>query len=497
MLGAAALMIGAIGFAQTPVTDSSGGGSTNTADLAQEEATLPGAPATANRNRTIQGGTDNIVEVGQVGTRQSVYTRQVNGSGTGGNDARVMQTGLVTPGVSGERNMAEVLQDGTTNDSDIDQNGDRNNAVSHQGQNDDGSVSNRSYIRQGANGAQKAERNAAAAYQDGNRNQSRIIQTFDKNSAWTMQNGDDNKSRINQNAAPNGTFGHRALVTQIGDANQADIDQNSGAGAENEAEIHQLGNGNIGQQTQTTDVAAGPNQGNDALINQGDDSRWDNSALKGSIYASLEAVQNDGGPSNGDNSFNGIAIQNQGGSLNVAESHQFGADAPQGSNFSEQLQGMNDATSRNNDAYIVQNAYGNVAGGNNYAYQAQDGDNNKAGISQRNNGHQAAQMQDGNDNETYSTQRGAGHRVNTNQWGDDNHSTTAQSGSMNVSLVNQTDGQSSIVEQGLAVPNPNSSNSAHIYQAGPGGGMDPGMSFGSNAAPGALPNLGALNLSPL
>ena len=476
ILTIAAIALASVSYAQTPVTDSSGGGTGTTAPLAQEVANLPGSPASANRGISIQTGNAHKVMVSQIGTRQSATIDQGDGStGIGENEALVIQRGMVNPPTSGVRNAAEVLQDGSNNETQLRQNGDRNNAVAHQGQNNDLSSGNKSAIRQGSNTAQQAEGNAAFVEQDGKDNEARLTQTFDNNSATTDQNGESNLSSVNQNGGPNQTFGHRALTTQDGDFNESTIDQ-SGDGAENDAETHQLGDNNQAWQVQTTDAASPASAGNNALANQGDESRRDNSTLTATIGSDLATIlgsEAGAGPS-GDGSEAGIAVQMQGGTRNTAESHQFG-DIAQDSNYSEQRQ----VSGNNNDAYIVQNAFGNAASGDNYGYQLQEGDNNSAGLSQRGNSHKAAQRQDGNNNEALSSQRGQDNNVNVNQFGDNNVGHTNQDGSNNQILLNQNDGQSWTANQNLGqFGSAFGGNSARIFQSTPGGTQnDPACTF--------------------
>ena len=159
VLSAIALFVGAIGFSQ--VTDGDGNSSSDPTVI----AALPGAGAGANTGLSVQYGNAQRVRVRQAGTRQSAYTVQDNGSGAGGNQAFVRQTGAVGPN-SGVLNAAEVLQSGTTNSSLTRQEGDRNKANTRQGQNNDASANNKAYIRQG--NANQAERNFAQIDQDGN-----------------------------------------------------------------------------------------------------------------------------------------------------------------------------------------------------------------------------------------------------------------------------------------------------------------------------------------
>lgn len=459
ILGAAALLMCAAVNAQ--VTDTKGATSSNSTVVAAKA----GAAVDANTGESIQNGDDNRVMVRQAGARMSVRTVQNNGSGTGGNLAQVWQTGEVMPGPSGLENAVEVLQSGSLNESTSIQEGNYNDALTRQGQNDDASSGNRALIRQGT--GNQAENNFAGIDQDGTDNQAQTQQTYDNSDAWTQQVGNRNWSRINQNAGPNGSDGHLASVEQDGDDNASDVMQ-SGAGARNSATAVQVGNGNYAKQTQTTDAVQG-GVGNSALANQGYGSI--SAPLIGSIWSGQLLAVDDvaNGAFSGDGSFAGIAFQNQSGSENTAESHQFGADGVDG-NYSEQNQGGS-----NNDAFVVQNAYGNPAGGANYARQDQDSNatNSEAGIAQNGFNHKAYQRQSGDDNNAMSTQRGNGNIVNTYQDGDSNRATTAQRGADNQILLVQRGGHSYGVTQnlpnGTPVGSPHAGNVVDVLQLGPDG----------------------------
>ncbi len=410
----------------------------------------------ANRGESIQTGNANKVHVLQIGTNQGVYTDQGDGAGSGGNLARVRQTGNVQPGISGELNQAEVYQRGTANQSTTFQGGDENEALTRQGQNVLSSSGNKAWIRQGTG---QSESNAAGIDQDGDDNLARTIQSHDNNDAWTRQLGEENRSSINQNAAPNNTEGHGAEVDQDGDLNESWVNQ-SGNGARNVAVTVQLGNNNYGDQRQVNTALNGGAR-NAAFVSQG------NGSIPTDLNATIWLAQLNAIDDIMNAGFNGpseaaIAFQSQEGSGNDAEIHQFSL-APQGSNYAEQ-----DVTGDNNDTYIIQNAYGTATGGANYAKQLQDGDNNQAGIGQNGSGHKAYQRQFGNGNIAMSTQRGQENCVNTYQEGDNNWANTGQRGQHNQILLVQKDGQSYTVTQNLADGMPNGGNWANILQLAPG-----------------------------
>ena len=455
---AVALMIGAVGLAQTdPNAPTAPPQSPGLSPMAP-------APATANRAKSDQWGNDNKVQMSQVGTAQGAYNNQDDGTGSGGNQARFIQTGNVQA-ASGVKNYADNYQRGTKNKSNQMQYGDHNESYVQQGNTDDGSEKNRAQIQQGAAGAQQAERNKASIAQNGDDNQARTQQNFDRNEALTMQDGDNNYADINQNAKPNGGKGHEAEIDQDGNDNDAWIDQTSNSGGStagwNSATAVQDGVGNFSYQQQEATSAGG--EDNNALVAQGP-----NGAIRALGNTVGVGLMND--LLGVDNIFNGPlsltsnnsrAFQFQkGDGGNVVVAGQFGDK-----NYSEQHQ---DGT--RNHALVEQNAFGNPAGGENYARQDQMGDRNEAGIGQNGLDQRAYQYQNGDRNVALSTQRGHDNDVNTHQIGDRNYAQTAQRGQCNDILVVQYDGQSAVVQQNVPGGLPGGNNTANIFQAGPGGG---------------------------
>ena len=437
ILSAAALMIGAIGFAQV-----------SGAPEAQSQTTVPNnsANANANKGKSEQFGDDHRVRVRQAGTKQSVYTYQANGVGTiGGNRAEVLQSGDINTN-SGRLNEADVLQTGDENLSLTIQEGDRNNAITRQGQTDLNVLSsgNQAYIRQGNNG--NAEDNYAAIDQDGMNNQAKTIQTYDNNDAYTDQDGDNLRSRIRQIAAPDGSAGHWAFVDQQGDDNESWVLQ-EGAGARNYAHTAQDGLSNYADQYQTTQATSG--DANRARIAQGIDPFYSVVGFDGAMVALRNATYNlDGLPGAGPSYYSesAQAFQKQDGDDNQANIGQYGvlAGNPPAGNYAYQDQEGDD-----NNSFIQQNLYGPAAGGGNKAQQMQDGDDNNAGIVQSGSGHKAGQFQYGDDNLALTSQKGKRNKAFTFQYGDDNWVSTAQRGHDNKIVISQYDGQSYIAEQNL------------------------------------------------
>lgn len=469
-------MISAIGFSQV-----SGAPTAGTA------AALPGAGVGANTGLSVQNGDDNKVRVRQAGTEQSVLTYQDNGSGLGGNLARVRQTGSVS-GVSGYQNAAEVNQSGTANQATSVQEGDLNNSIINQGQNDDASSGNKAAIRQGI--ADQAESNYAATEQDGNDNISGTLQTYDNSDAWTRQIGDENKNMIVQDAGPNGTDGHEAMVIQDGDRNESAIMQ-SGEGARNIATAEQYGDDNKAKQLQTTSAGAGM-VGNRAGLIQGRGS-FANVPLVTDLYAEISSVDGAGDdngtlwgtlPSNGN-----VAFQTQGGKENQADMQQFGGTVGS-SNYGEQTQ--EGSGSWGNTAAMVQGHFF-TGEASNYGRQYQVGEVNDASLGQSGSGHKADQDQRGNYNDVFSSQRGENQILNVNQRGNDNRAVTVQGGMANRALLTQRGGQSYSIEQNKNLgqfDRSQGANQADILQLGPDGDfhadyiecdfdmpMDPTMDF--------------------
>ena len=445
ILCAAALMFGTMAFAQV-----------SGAPVATQVLPIGGAPATANTGESIQNGNDNKVRVRQAGTSQSVYTNQNDGSGSGGNLAKVRQTGAVQPGISGELNLAEVLQSGSANQAQTRQEGDYNNASTRQGQNDDSSSGNKAKIRQGV--ADQAESNHAAIEQDGNGNLAQTQQTYDNSDAWTTQVGTTNKSMINQDAGPNGTDGHEARVIQLGTNNESFVDQ-EGAGARNTAFAFQQGVLNQAKQYQTTNAGAGSNMGNEAKIKQG----GDNNLLVPVSLNLYNRIANEVfdvrtyGPQNGGPAFNNDALQVQSGKLQEAAIEQKNSD-----NYAEQRQ-----SGWGHDAMIYQNARG--AGSNNYAKQDQRGDINTAGLVQAGSDNKAYQYQQNRENDVLSAQNGDENLLNTHQFGNKNRITTAQHGDENAVLIVQRGGHSYVAQQNIQDSGAGGGNQIDALQLGPNG----------------------------
>ena len=491
MLSAAALMCATVMFAQNdPITDTSG-------DTSPDYVPSGIAPSTAGANTglSVQNGNANMVQVRQAGTSQDVYSHQDDGSGLGGNLATIMQTGAVSS-ASGVANKANLMQSGTNNQSRTKQEGDENISITRQGRNgDDGSEGNKAAIRQGT--GQQAEYNYAAIDQDGDNNQARTQQTYDNSDAWTRQVGDDNKSQIVQNAGPNGTDGHSALVEQEGDRNESSVAQ-SGLGGRNLSTLDQVGDDNKAIQSQTTDALAG-SAGNRAGMKQGFGTpfNWTNAPLASSALFAAGGLDPENVPviTSTFESYGAIGFQTQSGHENAADMGQFGGSVGD-SNYGEQEQ-----SGDNNEAGMVQGHIG--AGGENYAKQSQVGSSNSAGLSQSGSGMKALQTQYGNDNMALSSQRGESHKLNVHQRGDENWATTAPGGLGNVALVVQRDGQSYAVEQNLDLGRFDLSaggNQADILQLGPDG------SFGEDAincyfddqlVPPTIPEIPELVIDPI
>jgi len=449
ILCAAALVFGTVAFAQV-------GG----APTANTPVTNMSANPNANIGESVQTGNENKVRVRQAGSRNSVYTNQDDGSGTGGNLGIIMQTGDVGP-LSGFANAAELRQSGSVNESTMVQAGNRNNAITLQGQGgapgDDASSGNKARIQQGSG---LAEFNFAAIEQNGATNQATTVQGFDNNDAYTIQDGDRNGSMIVQNGGPDDTAGHNALNEQYGNDNQSAIDQR-GAGARNNARTIQVGNSNQAKQIQNT-IASNGAQGEKGLINQGDDATFQNVAQtldNQNLYTELSAISNINFGGNGGTSTGSVAYQTQNGKMSAAEIHQFD-DGISGGNYAEQLQ-----DGWNQDALITQNAAGNATG-NNYARQEQHNDNNEAAIGQVGINNKAYQFQDGKRNLALSAQAGNGNLVNTHQFGNDNVAHTEQRTVGNRALIVQRGGQSYSSSQ------IGRRNQVDALQLGPNGNFD-------------------------
>lgn len=432
---AAALVFAGLSYGQTPTTPNS----------PTQAAVLPLAdPLSANRGDATQTGLNQQLGVLQVGTVNSALTEQHDGTGSGHNKARIQQIGELGPS-SGIGNWSEINQMGSFNQTLTDQRGDHNMVLVDQGQNNTASSNNSAQVQQGGVTGH-AEINKAEVSQDGTENLSYTKQTSDKNEALTIQDGDENKSRISQQGSPNMSEGQAAEVWQRGSSNQAQVGQLAGAGARNEATSIQLGDGNSSLQLQRNSAVSLST--NNAFVSQGDGaesvSRSNLMPLFNYIDANVDNIDN--GVFSG-MSYNAIAIQEQDGTLNDAEIHQFGADAPALGNYAHQLQ-----NGERNTGLVVQNAFGNPNGGGNSVFQEQIGNDNALGIVQNGSGHEALQRQTNDWNVALSTQRGNGNMLNTRQEGGSGAFSravmfTAQRGNDNLIIAQQHGTNSANISQ--------------------------------------------------
>ena len=426
------------------------------AQKAVQVAQIPGSVATANTGESIQNGASNAVQVRQAGTEQSVLTNQDGVS----NMARLMQTGNVNgnQALSGQLNLAEVDQDGYNNESTTVQEGDFNNAYTKQ--NNDGgdqSLANRALIVQGT--GQQAENNDAAVEQNGADNSAFTQQTYDNSDAWTIQAGIENTSEIKQNAGPENSAGHFAIVDQLGVNNESRINQ-SGANGDQDRNIaiaRQTGLGNAVEQIQVSTGNAGGNtadvlqgfSGDITVYSTGQDDIFD--AVN--AFDPTLAGDDDGA---GFDAINAVAFQTQTGGENDAVIVQFG-------------EGNNAAQSQTGDSNVAQ-AIQNLtpdSGFNNVSTQTQVGNDNAATIVQNDRLHTSVQSQTGDGNTIVAAQRGTGNYSDVTQEGDGSYGRTLQHGNYNMAFLTQRDGQSYTIRQNENQFGNNGSNQADILQEGP------------------------------
>ncbi|MFC4635756.1 curlin [Dokdonia ponticola] len=435
------------------------------AQKAVQVAQIPGSATTANTGESIQNGSSNAVQVRQAGTEQSVLTNQ---DGVG-NMARLMQTGNVNgnQALSGQLNLAEVDQDGYNNQSTTVQEGDFNNAYTKQ--NNDGgdqSLANRALIVQGT--GQQAENNDAAIEQDGADNSAFTQQTYDNSDAWTIQSGIGNASEIKQNAGPENSAGHFAIVDQLGLNNESRINQSGANGDQdrNTAIARQTGMGNDVEQIQVSTGNAGGNTADVLQGFSGDITVY--SAGQDDIFDAVNAFDpslagDDDGA--GFEATNAVAFQTQTGGENDAVIVQFG-------------DGNNAAQSQTGDSNVAQ-AIQNLtpdAGFGNVSSQTQVGNDNAATIVQNDRIHTSIQSQTGDGNIIVAAQRGTGNVSDIAQEGDASYGRTLQHGDFNVSLLTQRDGQSYSIYQNQNQFGGAGGNQADILQEGPmGTGVQRGL----------------------
>lgn len=396
---AGALLFVGLSYGQTPTPPTS----------PNQASILPGAAVDANRGEADQTGFQQKLKVLQIGTYNSALSEQHDGTGFGENKAQIQQIGNIGPG-SGVMNLSEVNQMGSLNQALTDQRGDYNMVLVGQGQTNTASNNNSARVQQGTGGG-AGQYNLAEVRQDGDDNLSATRQVYDKNEALTVQDGDDNIAKINQDGRPNLSDGQAAEIWQRGLANQSEVHQLGGAGARNDATSIQFGENNRSFQQQFNTAAT--SSANNAFVSQGDGlesvSRTSLMPMFLFIDANVDNITN--GAFSG-LSYNAVAIQDQDGTLNDAEIHQFGAGSPTLGNYAHQIQAGD-----RNTGLVVQNAFGNPNGGGNSVLQEQSGNDNVAGMVQNGSGHSAIQRQNNDWNTVYSTQRGSGNMLNTRQEG--------------------------------------------------------------------------------
>ena len=430
VLCAAVMMVGAISFAQTSQTTTTG----HTAATSQDPVGANGdAPDTANTGSSRQEGDNQRVQARQQGENNSIETIQSNGAGVGGNQSTALQLSSLD-GFTSRRNVIYTEQVGTGNQAFALQVGDDNDAVIEQGLNDDTSSGNSAYIRQvDPSEVEEDRNNFAGIQQDGVDNSAFTDQNVSYNDANTIQYGERNISEIFQDSesqpsdGANGE-GHDALVEQLGDDNQSSASQIGFN--RNLLRSTQIGNSNSSEQSQNSFQE--PGVGNTAVVNQG--------GAIGGFFAPEESDLNDLDTDidfsavSGD-SFDGVAFQDQSGSGNDATINQFGLG-----NDSRQTQSGSE-----NTALTIQTS----EGGGNISAQSQVGWSNNAELGQAGAGNLNYQVQHGDSNNSLVSQNGTDNVNNTFQYGNYNDARVAQQGVHNAALIVQTGGQSYSVQQNL------------------------------------------------
>lgn len=214
---------------------------------------------------------DNEADVEQQGNGLEAYVEQIGNL----NDTKITQTST-----NGMDMLADVFQEGNNNESIIDQvsnnkylqeafidqRGDYNFAkINQPGRNAEGYINQDGYdntaeIHQNYKKNKHDTEKKLDGYinQVGNDNSAYInhsMKSFGYSYAGIMQDGNDNNASIEQHQ-DNGDFygsdsssGEWAVISQIGDQNDADINQN---GLYNEAIINQNGNNNISEVIQAS-----------------------------------------------------------------------------------------------------------------------------------------------------------------------------------------------------------------------------------------------------
>lgn len=236
MLSAAALMIGAVVFAQnTSNVTSTGSGNLTVVD----QLTAGGS----NVSNVTQEFTDNTARVDQNGTNRSLVDQQgnVNGGAASGQDNLAI---IDQVGGSAGANRSSALQYGDGNYANADQDGSMNISSIQQG----------NLISGGG-----AEDNWARALQLGDANRVDILQQHDNNFGLADQTGDSNRAFMNQRSNPGSVGGSTSRMTQVGDDNFATSRQTTVVGAA------------VGSYSNTEIVMQNDDHNYSKLVQRGDD----------------------------------------------------------------------------------------------------------------------------------------------------------------------------------------------------------------------------------
>jgi curlin associated repeat protein len=374
--------------------------------------------------------------IGQTGPLNDAEIDQTDADNM--NFAVIHQNSDATGGQDG--NDAKIDQSGVDNNyyyygstADIDQDGHGNDAAIVQGHNADGTQSG-------------GHDNHADIYQVGVQNQAKVDQAGTYNTGTVDQNGRFNQGQVQQPGDENtgsvyqgGYDGYgvstnnQAIVYQPGDGNYGTIYQYDGVtNGLNKAEVNQSGNGNNGSIMQMGSE-------NEAKVHQHPDPEFVGHEQSG-----------DEPPTGNDNTAyidqygqRNKAFVDQDGDNNTADIDQDGEDnraSIKQIQFTPELDGSRLVNVKNNFAKIDQNGARNQAN----ILQTQNGENNNAPPFDP-----ATIVQDGDDNKASITQRDSNSQV----------ASITQEGNRNLALISQRDGDSTLFNQ-------NAPHQATVYQDG-------------------------------
>lgn len=365
ILGAAALLFAAVGFAQNTSNSTQTGddqrvyvrqaGTTLLSNITQGNGSGDGS----HRAMVWQRGSGNSSAIDQEGTENEAYVSQGREFTPPTNASVVINQGKNN--TASEENKARVEQHGGTGSTTtINQDGDENEAYAHQ--DDTGST---------INITQDGTENKSAVYQlpyySASNNLANINQSGDENCSTALQNGDDNTLSATQSGSEN-----KAYQSQLGNGNTANLNQSGTNGSAIQIQngnnnvndlVFQTGNGNYSEDNQV---------GNGNVIFKGQQG--------GGNYGRIDQTGDGNYTSFGQYGTNSKGYVQQIGDNNDMTMGQFAGDGNLAFSYQDDNNfGITQQYGDDNQALLVQKSQGG-AGHNGYIYQ--NGTGNMADVLQ-------------------------------------------------------------------------------------------------------------------